>query len=110
MTLTSSLTSDPSPDLPVSFSPSVVEGNHSHDGLLLGRPLDEPHKAIADKSLLEILDGMVMMYSLSVHQQLGKVRAPPPTASPAQVQPSSPPVASSRWWWFQTTSTSTPWP
>lgn len=53
---------------------SVVEGNHNNDGLLLGRPLEEPDKAIADKSLLEILDGIVMMYNLSVHQQLGKVK------------------------------------
>ncbi|XP_056887645.1 E3 ubiquitin-protein ligase RNF123 isoform X2 [Takifugu flavidus] len=50
-----------------------IEGNHGNDGLLLGRPLEEPHKAIADKSLLEILDGIVMMYNLSVHQQLGKM-------------------------------------
>lgn len=61
--------------LDTSLSPSVVEGNHGNDGLLLGRPLEEPHKAIADKSLLEILDGMVMMYNLSVHQQLGKVKS-----------------------------------
>lgn len=60
--------------LDASLSPSVVEGNHGNDGLLLGRPLEEPHKAIADKSLLEILDGLVMMYNLSVHQQLGKVK------------------------------------
>lgn len=55
------------------LSLSAVEGSHSNDGLLLGRLLDEPDEVIADKSLLEILDGMVMMYSLSVHQQLGKV-------------------------------------
>ncbi|CAF88646.1 unnamed protein product, partial [Tetraodon nigroviridis] len=53
------------------------EGGHGNDGLLLGRPLDQPEQLVADKSLLEILDGMVMMYSLSVHQQLGKVRAWP---------------------------------
>lgn len=28
---------------------------------------------MSDKSLLEITDGIVMMYNLSVHQQLGKV-------------------------------------
>lgn len=63
-------------------SASAVEGNHGNDGLLLGRPLDEPEQAVADKSLLEILDGMVMMYSLSVHQQLGKVTASPPHPHP----------------------------
>lgn len=50
-----------------------VEGNHGNDGLLLGRPLEEPDQPITEKSLLEILDGIVMMYNLSVHQQLGKV-------------------------------------
>lgn len=40
---------------------------------MLGRPLEEPDQQIADKSLLEIVDGIVMMYNLSVHQQLGKV-------------------------------------
>lgn len=50
-----------------------VEGSHGNDGLLLGRPLEEPDQPIADKSLLEIVDGIVMMYNLSVHQQLGKV-------------------------------------
>lgn len=40
---------------------------------MLGRPLEEPDQPIADKSLLEIIDGIVMMYNLSVHQQLGKV-------------------------------------
>ncbi|TKS65292.1 E3 ubiquitin-protein ligase RNF123 [Collichthys lucidus] len=51
-----------------------IEGSHGNDGLLLGRPLEEPDQPIADKSLLEIVDGIVMMYNLSVHQQLGKVR------------------------------------
>lgn len=50
-----------------------IEGSHGNDGLLLGRPLEEPDKPIADKSLLEIMDGIVMMYNLSVHQQLGKM-------------------------------------
>lgn len=50
-----------------------VEGSHGNDGLLLGRPLEEPDQPVADKSLLEIIDGIVMMYNLSVHQQLGKV-------------------------------------
>uniref|UniRef100_A0A1A8LKQ6 E3 ubiquitin-protein ligase RNF123 n=1 Tax=Nothobranchius pienaari TaxID=704102 RepID=A0A1A8LKQ6_9TELE len=50
-----------------------IEGSHGNDGLLLGRPLEEPDKPIADKSLLEIIDGIVMMYNLSVHQQLGKM-------------------------------------
>uniref|UniRef100_A0A4W6FH40 E3 ubiquitin-protein ligase RNF123 n=1 Tax=Lates calcarifer TaxID=8187 RepID=A0A4W6FH40_LATCA len=50
-----------------------IEGSHGNDGLLLGRPLEEPDQPIADKSLLEIIDGIVMMYNLSVHQQLGKM-------------------------------------
>ncbi|XP_063071315.1 E3 ubiquitin-protein ligase RNF123 [Engraulis encrasicolus] len=50
-----------------------IEGTHGNDGLLLGRPLEEPDQAITEKSLLEILDGIVMMYNLSVHQQLGKM-------------------------------------
>uniref|UniRef100_A0A7N8Y958 E3 ubiquitin-protein ligase RNF123 n=1 Tax=Mastacembelus armatus TaxID=205130 RepID=A0A7N8Y958_9TELE len=50
-----------------------IEGSHGSDGLLLGRPLEEPDQPVADKSLLEILDGIVMMYNLSVHQQLGKM-------------------------------------
>uniref|UniRef100_A0AAX7TQF4 E3 ubiquitin-protein ligase RNF123 n=1 Tax=Astatotilapia calliptera TaxID=8154 RepID=A0AAX7TQF4_ASTCA len=50
-----------------------IEGSHGNDGLLLGRPLEEPDQQIADKSLLEIVDGIVMMYNLSVHQQLGKM-------------------------------------
>ncbi|KAI7791397.1 putative E3 ubiquitin-protein ligase RNF123 [Triplophysa rosa] len=50
-----------------------VEGSHGNDGLLLGRPLEEPDQPITEKSLLEILDGVMMMYNLSVHQQLGKM-------------------------------------
>uniref|UniRef100_A0A3Q1FNV9 RING-type E3 ubiquitin transferase n=1 Tax=Acanthochromis polyacanthus TaxID=80966 RepID=A0A3Q1FNV9_9TELE len=50
-----------------------IEGSHGNDGLLLGRPLEELDQAVADKSLLEIVDGIVMMYNLSVHQQLGKM-------------------------------------
>uniref|UniRef100_A0A8C7FJF4 RING-type E3 ubiquitin transferase n=1 Tax=Oncorhynchus kisutch TaxID=8019 RepID=A0A8C7FJF4_ONCKI len=50
-----------------------IEGSHGNDGLLLGRPLEEPDHPITEKSLLEILDGIVMMYNLSVHQQLGKM-------------------------------------
>ncbi|CAB1428150.1 unnamed protein product, partial [Pleuronectes platessa] len=49
------------------------EGSHGNDGLLLGRPVEEPEQPLADKSLLEIVDGIVMMYNLSVHQQLGKM-------------------------------------
>ncbi|XP_047202936.1 E3 ubiquitin-protein ligase RNF123 isoform X2 [Girardinichthys multiradiatus] len=50
-----------------------IEGSHGKDGLLLGRPQEEPDQPITDKSLLEIIDGIVMMYNLSVHQQLGKM-------------------------------------
>uniref|UniRef100_A0A8D3EDQ9 E3 ubiquitin-protein ligase RNF123 n=1 Tax=Scophthalmus maximus TaxID=52904 RepID=A0A8D3EDQ9_SCOMX len=50
-----------------------IEGSHGNDGLLLGRPHEEPEQPVADKSLLEIVDGIVMMYNLSVHQQLGKM-------------------------------------
>ncbi|XP_069045510.1 E3 ubiquitin-protein ligase RNF123 [Lepisosteus oculatus] len=50
-----------------------IEGSHGNDGLLLGRPPEEPEQPIAEKSLLEILDGIIMMYNLSVHQQLGKM-------------------------------------
>ncbi|XP_043564394.1 E3 ubiquitin-protein ligase RNF123 isoform X1 [Chiloscyllium plagiosum] len=50
-----------------------IEGSHGNDGLLLGRPPDEPDHLITEKSLLEILDGAIMMYNLSVHQQLGKM-------------------------------------
>ncbi|XP_062843168.1 E3 ubiquitin-protein ligase RNF123 [Trichomycterus rosablanca] len=50
-----------------------IEGSHGNDGLLLGRPMEEPEQPITEKSLLEILDGIVMMYNLSVHQQLGKM-------------------------------------
>ncbi|XP_057701167.1 E3 ubiquitin-protein ligase RNF123 isoform X2 [Corythoichthys intestinalis] len=50
-----------------------IEGSHSNDGLLLGRPAQESDRPVADKSLLEITDGIVMMYNLSVHQQLGKM-------------------------------------
>lgn len=50
-----------------------VEGTHGNEGLLLGRPPEEPDQPITENSLLEVLDGIVMMYNLSVHQQLGKV-------------------------------------
>ncbi|GCB75772.1 hypothetical protein scyTo_0016471 [Scyliorhinus torazame] len=50
-----------------------IEGSQGNDGLLLGRPPDEPDHPITEKSLLEILDGAIMMYNLSVHQQLGKM-------------------------------------
>uniref|UniRef100_A0AAY4B0T3 SPRY domain-containing protein n=1 Tax=Denticeps clupeoides TaxID=299321 RepID=A0AAY4B0T3_9TELE len=50
-----------------------IEGSPGNDGLLLGRPLEEPDQPITEKSLLEILDGIVLMYNLSVHQQLGKM-------------------------------------
>nr|XP_034961836.1 E3 ubiquitin-protein ligase RNF123 isoform X2 [Zootoca vivipara] len=49
-----------------------IEGSHGNEGLLLGRPAEEPEQPITENSLLEILDGIVMMYNLSVHQQLGK--------------------------------------
>ncbi|KAJ1109166.1 hypothetical protein NDU88_006530 [Pleurodeles waltl] len=50
-----------------------IEGNHENEGLLLGRPEEEPDHPITENSLLEILDGIIMMYNLSVHQQLGKM-------------------------------------
>ncbi|XP_038005160.1 E3 ubiquitin-protein ligase RNF123 isoform X1 [Motacilla alba alba] len=50
-----------------------IEGTHGNDGLLLGRPPEEPDQPITENSLLEVLDGIVMMYNLSVHQQLGKM-------------------------------------
>lgn len=53
--------------------PSLVEGSHWNEGLLLGRPPEEPEQPLTENSLLEVLDGAVMMYNLSVHQQLGKV-------------------------------------
>uniref|UniRef100_G1PTN3 RING-type E3 ubiquitin transferase n=1 Tax=Myotis lucifugus TaxID=59463 RepID=G1PTN3_MYOLU len=54
----------PGPDLPRS---------HWNEGLLLGRPPEEPEQPLTENSLLEVLDGAVMMYNLSVHQQLGKM-------------------------------------
>ncbi|XP_019360707.1 PREDICTED: E3 ubiquitin-protein ligase RNF123 isoform X1 [Gavialis gangeticus] len=50
-----------------------IEGSHGNEGLLLGRPPEEPENPVTENSLLEILDGIVMMYNLSVHQQLGKM-------------------------------------
>ncbi|XP_070594973.1 E3 ubiquitin-protein ligase RNF123 [Erythrolamprus reginae] len=50
-----------------------IEGNRGNEGLLLGKPTEEPDQPITKNSLLEILDGIVMMYNLSVHQQLGKM-------------------------------------
>uniref|UniRef100_A0A8C8VMA6 RING-type E3 ubiquitin transferase n=1 Tax=Pelusios castaneus TaxID=367368 RepID=A0A8C8VMA6_9SAUR len=50
-----------------------IEGSHGNEGLLLGRPPEELEQPITENSLLEILDGIVMMYNLSVHQQLGKM-------------------------------------
>ncbi|NXQ59406.1 RN123 ligase, partial [Anthoscopus minutus] len=50
-----------------------IEGTHGNEGLLLGRPPEEPEQPITENSLLEVLDGIVMMYNLSVHQQLGKM-------------------------------------
>ncbi|KAK6480535.1 E3 ubiquitin-protein ligase RNF123 [Huso huso] len=50
-----------------------IEGSHGNDGLLQGQPPEESDQPIAEKSLLEIVDGIVMMYNLSVHQQLGKM-------------------------------------
>ncbi|KAF4803462.1 E3 ubiquitin-protein ligase RNF123 [Turdus rufiventris] len=51
-----------------------IEGTHGNEGLSLGRPPEEPDQPITENSLLEVLDGIVMMYNLSVHQQLGKRR------------------------------------
>lgn len=39
----------------------------------MGRPPEEPEQPLTENSLLEVLDGAIMMYNLSVHQQLGKV-------------------------------------
>ncbi|KAH0509999.1 E3 ubiquitin-protein ligase RNF123 [Microtus ochrogaster] len=50
-----------------------IEGSHWNEGLLLGRPPEEPEQPLTENSLLEVLDGTVMMYNLSVHQQLGKM-------------------------------------
>uniref|UniRef100_A0A669QNL5 RING-type E3 ubiquitin transferase n=1 Tax=Phasianus colchicus TaxID=9054 RepID=A0A669QNL5_PHACC len=50
-----------------------IEGSNGNEGLLLGRPPEEPDQPITENSLLEVLDGIVMMYNLSVHQQLGKM-------------------------------------
>ncbi|XP_056661027.1 E3 ubiquitin-protein ligase RNF123 isoform X1 [Monodelphis domestica] len=50
-----------------------IEGSHENEGLLLGRPPEEPDQPLTENSLLEILDGVIMMYNLSVHQQLGKM-------------------------------------
>nr|XP_023403482.1 E3 ubiquitin-protein ligase RNF123 isoform X8 [Loxodonta africana] len=50
-----------------------IEGSHWNEGLLLGRPPEEPEQPLTENSLLEILDGAIMMYNLSVHQQLGKM-------------------------------------
>ncbi|XP_043933716.1 E3 ubiquitin-protein ligase RNF123 isoform X2 [Protopterus annectens] len=50
-----------------------IEGTNGSDGLLLGRPSDESEQPITEKSLLEIVDGIIMMYNISVHQQLGKM-------------------------------------
>ncbi|XP_069500288.1 E3 ubiquitin-protein ligase RNF123 isoform X2 [Ambystoma mexicanum] len=50
-----------------------IEGTQENEGLLLGRPEEEPDQPITENSLLEILDGIIMMYNLSVHQQLGKM-------------------------------------
>lgn len=55
----------------------AVEGSHGNEGLLLGKPPEEPDQPITENSLLEVLDGIIMMYNLSVHQQLGKVSRNP---------------------------------
>lgn len=57
----------------IPFCFMAVEGSHGNEALLLGKPAEEPEQPITENSLLEILDGIVMMYNLSVHQQLGKV-------------------------------------
>lgn len=59
--------------LTLPFSHPLVEGSHWNEGLLLGRPPEEPEQPLTENSLLEVLDGAIMMYNLSVHQQLGKV-------------------------------------
>lgn len=61
------------PTLDPALPDSPVEGSHWNEGLLLGRPPEEPEQPLTENSLLEVLDGAVMMYNLSVHQQLGKV-------------------------------------
>lgn len=61
------------PPLTLPFPHSLVEGSHWNEGLLLGRPPEEPEQPLTENSLLEVLDGAIMMYNLSVHQQLGKV-------------------------------------
>ncbi|XP_014394481.1 PREDICTED: E3 ubiquitin-protein ligase RNF123 [Myotis brandtii] len=48
---------------------------------LLARPPEEPEQPLTENSLLEVLDGAVMMYNLSVHQQLGKVSVRPRVAA-----------------------------
>ncbi|XP_061252859.1 E3 ubiquitin-protein ligase RNF123 isoform X2 [Bos javanicus] len=50
-----------------------IEGSQWNEGLLVGRPPEEPEHPLTENSLLEVLDGIVMMYNLSVHQQLGKM-------------------------------------
>nr|XP_005892156.1 PREDICTED: E3 ubiquitin-protein ligase RNF123 [Bos mutus] len=50
-----------------------IEGSQWNEGLLVGRPPEEPEHPLTENSLLEVLDGVVMMYNLSVHQQLGKM-------------------------------------
>lgn len=74
----------------------AVEGSHGNDGLLLGRPQEEPDQPITDKSLLEIIDGIVMMYNLSVHQQLGKVSPVPHLTEAAAILVRDPPLCLSK--------------
>ncbi|XP_066900284.1 E3 ubiquitin-protein ligase RNF123 isoform X3 [Kogia breviceps] len=50
-----------------------IEGSQWNEGLLVGRPPEEPEQPLTENSLLEVLDGAIMMYNLSVHQQLGKM-------------------------------------
>lgn len=63
----------PTLTLTLSLPCSLVEGSQWNEGLLVGRPPEEPDQPLTENSLLEVLDGAVMMYNLSVHQQLGKV-------------------------------------
>ena len=65
--------------LTLSLPCSLVEGSQWNEGLLVGRPPEEPDQPLTENSLLEVLDGAVMMYNLSVHQQLGKVSHMPVT-------------------------------
>ncbi|KAB0396972.1 hypothetical protein E2I00_000553 [Balaenoptera physalus] len=57
----------------LSVEQRTLEGSQWNEGLLVGRPPEEPEQPLTENSLLEVLDGAIMMYNLSVHQQLGKM-------------------------------------